>query len=54
MDDAFELIGLYLDFEDAKAANDWKQMRQLTSELRQRRTDMKLSRAEERDLRNDA
>jgi len=54
MDDTFELIGLYLDFEDARAANDWSQMRQVVSELKHQRAEMKLSKDEERVLRNEA
>jgi hypothetical protein len=54
MDDTFELMGLYIDFEDARAANDWLQMRQVVSELKQQRAEMKLSKDEERALRNEA
>ncbi len=47
-------MGLYIDFEDARAANDWLQMRQVVSELKQQRAEMKLSKDEERALRNEA
>ena len=48
MDGAFELIGLYLDFEEAQDQSNWLGMRQVVRELRELRTEMGYSHAEER------
>lgn len=51
MDDEFELISLYLDFQEAFSERNWDQMRQVVRELRQLRTGMGYSQAEEREAR---
>ena len=51
MDDDFELISLYLEFQEALAEGNWDQMRQIVRELRQLRTGMGYSQAEEREAR---
>ncbi len=51
MDEHFELIGIYLDFEDARTAGDWPRMRLAIAELRQLRVEMNISQAEEREIR---
>lgn len=48
MDDTFELIGIYLDFEEAQSQRNWDQMRKAVRELRQLRTEKGYSQAEER------
>jgi len=53
MDDTFELISIYLDFEEALSQRSWARMKQAVRELRQRRTDMGYSKAEEREARRD-
>jgi hypothetical protein len=51
MDDEFESISLYLDFQEAISERNWDQMRQVVRELRQLRTGMGYSQAEEREAR---
>lgn len=53
MDEQFELIEIYMDFEDARAANDWHRMRLAIAELRRLRAEMNISQSEERDLREE-
>jgi hypothetical protein len=51
MDDTFGLIAAYLDFKEANEIGDWSGMRQAVSELREIRTTMNVSQAEERAMR---
>jgi hypothetical protein len=50
-DGEFELISIYLDFQEAVSQRNWDQMRQIIRELRQLRTGMGYSQAEERETR---
>ena len=51
MDDTFELISIYLDFEEALSQRSWARMRQAVWELRQLRAVMGYSQAQERKAR---
>ena len=51
MDEQFELIGIYMDFAEARAISDWRCMRLAITELRQLRAEMNFSQAEEKEFR---
>ncbi len=53
MDEYFELMAIYIDFEEARIAGDWARMRLAIAELRQLRVEMNISQTEERDLRGE-
>lgn len=53
MDEYFELMAIYIDFEEARIAGDWARMRLAIAELRQLRVAMNISQTEERDLRGE-
>ena len=53
MDDTFDLFAAYIDFQEASEVGDWAGMRQAVTELREIRTTMNVSQAEERAMRSE-
>jgi len=51
MDQTFDLMAIYLDFDEARQSCDWRAMRSAVAALRQIRMEMHLSLDDERVLR---
>lgn len=54
MDETFELMGIYVDFEQARDENDWQRMRLAITELRQMRAELNITQTQERELREES
>jgi len=53
MDETFDLMSIYLDFEEARDQSNWNQMRRAVSELRQLRSKFGYSQSKERSARKE-
>lgn len=51
MDEYFELIGIYMDFAEARTAGNWRSMRFAITSLRKLRADINISQVKEKAFR---